>query len=201
MNDRSLALDRRHLLHLSLAALPALLWAGRGLAAEAPVEPSRAGGEGEGAHDFDYFLGSWQVAHRRLAKRLVGSTDWEEFEGNTHCQSILGGLANLNDSIAHRQGGTTRGMGLRAFDTTTGHWADWYLDGRTPTHIDPPGIGRFANGVGTFFSDETYEGRPVRVRGIFTPIRSGLAQWEQAYSVDAGKSWETNYVMGYSRND
>jgi hypothetical protein len=218
MNDPRFALDRRHLLHLSLAALPSLLTATRVLAASptgaadptgATVGATDPTGATAGAtdpitakpgpHDFDYFLGSWKVAHRRLGKRLVGSTDWEEFEGSTHCQSILGGLANMNDSVAHRASGLTRGMGLRAFDETSGNWADWYLDGRSPTHIDPPGIGRFAGGVGTFYSDETYERTPVRVRGIFTPVRAGFAQWEQAYSADGGKSWETNYVMRYTR--
>ena len=31
--------------------------------------------------DFDFLVGDWQVGHRRLRKRLVGSQDWDEFGG------------------------------------------------------------------------------------------------------------------------
>ncbi|RDD83226.1 DUF1579 domain-containing protein [Dyella tabacisoli] len=167
------------------------------LFAEDLAKPS-AGGTGP-EHDFDFFLGNWHVKHRRLKQRLVGNHDWEEFDGTSHCLSLLGGIVNLNETVVNRANGTYRGMGLRAFDAKTGNWADWYLDGRDPTQIDAPGTGRFANGVGTFLSEETYEGKPVTSRGLFTPITPSTCQWEQAYSTDHGKTWETNWVMRYTR--
>ena len=192
-------LDRRRLLGITLGTLPSLIalaTASRSIAEDGPKLPALQPG---GGHDFDFFLGSWRVHHRRLRKRLAGSDDWEEFEGTTRCQTLLDGLVNVNESIGHRSSGTTRGLGIRAFDAKTNTWADWYLSGAAPTEIGPPGIGRFENGVGTFLSDEEFEGRPVKVRGRFTSIHRDLAQWEQAFSPDAGKTWETNWVMRYSR--
>jgi hypothetical protein len=180
--------QRRQLLTL-LAALPGVVALARAEGAPADSAPS----------DFDYFLGDWKVRHRRLAQRLVGSNEWEEYEGSTHCQAILGGIANFNDSITHRAGSTYRSLGLRAFDPTTKVWTDWSLDGRNPTQVTVDGVGRFANGIGTFFADDTYNGKPVRVRGTFTPLSASSAQWEQAYSPDGGRTWETNYVMLYTR--
>ncbi len=156
-------------------------------------------GNDSGIHSFDFFLGSWRVHHRRLKKRLAGARDWEEFEGTTKCQSLLGGLVNLNESVSTRGGKTTRGLGLRAFDERTNTWADWYLSESSPLDLGTPGLGHFENGVGTFLSDEEFEGRPVRVRGRFTPLGPGEAQWEQAFSPDGGNTWETNWVMRYSR--
>ena len=75
------------------------------------AKPQVAGAGPE--HDFDFFLGSWKVAHRRLKKRLANNNEWEEFEGATRCESILGGIANFNDSVSYRASGTSRGMGLR----------------------------------------------------------------------------------------
>jgi hypothetical protein len=173
------------------AALATLGAAGDGLAQVAP--------RADGARDFDFFLGRWTVKHRRLRKRLAGSDDWEEFDGTTTCQSLLGGMVNINESVSMRGGVTSQGLGLRAFDAKTGDWADWYLSGGDPTRIDAPGIGRFANGIGTFLSDDSFEGRPIKVRGVFTPIRPGLAQWEQAFSPNGGGAWETNWVMRYTR--
>jgi len=179
--------QRRQVMTL-LAALPGLLALGR-------VEAAADSAPG----DFDFFLGDWKVRHRRLAQRLVGSTEWEEYEGTTRCQAILGGLANFNDSITHRAGATYRSLGLRAFDAKTQAWTDWSLDGRSPTQVTVDGVGQFANGVGTFFADDTFDGRPVRVRGTFTPVSTGAARWEQAYSPDGGRTWETNYIMLYTR--
>lgn len=182
-------IDRRRLLTL-LASLPGLM---------TPAAAGRAASPSGGEHDFDFFLGSWTVRHRRLGRRLVGSNDWDEFDGTTTCQAILGGFANFNDSVSRRPGGISRGMGLRAYDPKTSTWADWYLDGRNPTKIEVHGLGRFAGGVGTFFSEDTWDGRAVKVRGIFTPLTPTSMQWEQAYSADGGESWETNYVMRYDR--
>lgn len=189
--------DRRRLLQLSLAALPGLLASGHAssvLAATASVPPAAGS-----VHDFDFFLGAWNVRHRRLRQRLAGSDDWEEFDGSTTCQSLLGGIVNLNESISHRGGRTATGMGLRAFDAAKGLWADWYLDGSNPLQLDAPGVGRFTNGVGTFLCDDLFAGKPIKVRGVFTPIDPRAAQWEQAFSPDGGKTWETNWVMRYTR--
>lgn len=180
--------DRRTLI-LALAALPSL--------AVAPGLAQPAGGGS--IHDFDFFVGSWTVHHRRLKKRLAGDNDWEEFEGTTTCQSLLGGVVNLNESFARRASGPSSGLGLRAFDAKTRVWADWYLSAADPLNLGEPGLGRFENGVGTFLSDESFEGRPVKVRGRFTSLSPDLAQWEQAFSPDGGATWETNWVMRYSR--
>ena len=180
------------------AALAGALAFGAG---ESIAEIPLVGGAGTplGIRSFDFFLGSWNVHHRRLRKRLAGSNEWDEFEGTTKCQSLLGGIINLNESASTRGGKAFRGMGLRAFDAKTDRWADWTFSEASPFDLGTPGIGRFENGVGTFLSDEEYEGRPVRVRGRFTPISTDEAQWEQAFSPDGGRTWETNWVMHYSR--
>jgi hypothetical protein len=182
--------DRRTVA-LALAALSSL--------AAGPSFAQSAAGTLGSIHDFDFFVGFWTVHHRRLKKRLAGNDDWEEFEGATTCQSLLGGVVNLNESFARRAGGPTRGLGLRAFDARTGVWADWYLSGSDPLNLGAPGLGRFEDGVGTFLSDETFEGRPIKVRGQFRSLSLDLAQWEQAFSPDGGASWETNWIMRYSR--
>lgn len=186
--------DRRKILQLSLLAGAAgLLPFGDALAVP---EASKIDGV---SHDFDFFVGSWAVKHRRLKQRLVGSRDWQEFDGTCRCWSLLGGLANVNERIAHRPDGTSHGLGLRAFDAKSGTWADWNLSSKEPHKIDVPIIGRFENGVGTFLSDDTHEGIPIKVRGMFSKIAPASLQWEQAFSTDGGATWETNWVMNYTR--
>jgi hypothetical protein len=62
-------------------------------------------------------------------------------------------------------------------------------------------VGRFENGRGEFYGDDEDRGRPVRVRFIWSKIASSSAQWEQAFSLDQGQTWETNWIMEMTRID
>lgn len=151
-----------------------------------------------GCDDFDFLHGAWRVHHRRLRTRLVGDTDWEAFGGASACRPLIGGIGNVDDNVIELPAGTYRAATFRLFDPASGLWSIWWADGRAP-RLDPPLQGRFENGVGTFFGDDVLDGRPIRVRFIWSRIAASDAQWEQAFSPDAGRSWETNWVMAFSR--
>ena len=59
--------------------------------------------------------------------------------------------------------------------------------------------GGFKDGIGTFLADETFNGRPIKVRFRWSEITPKSARWEQAFSPDGGATWETNWVMHFSR--
>jgi hypothetical protein len=89
---------------------------------------------------------------------------------------------------------------VRAFDAKTGEWAIWWVDSRNPHGpLDPPMKGRFENGVGTFYGDGTLDGKPMRTRFFWTHPTDATAHWEQAFSFDAGKTWDTNWIMDLRR--
>jgi len=148
----------------------------------------------DGRHDFDFFVGRWSVAHRRLRRRLAGDTQWDEFGGLCEMRQMVGGLVNVDDNIIELPAGTYRAATVRAFDPATQSWSIWWIDGRNP-RLEPPVIGRFENGVGTFLGDDTFEGRAITVRFLWSQMKDGRLSWEQAFSTDGGKSWETNWIM------
>lgn len=151
-------------------------------------------------HDFDFLAGEWRVEHRRLKERLAGNTEWIAFSGTSKAQPVMGGVANIDDNFLDMPGGAYRAVTLRAFERETSLWSIWWLDGRTPqSPLDPPMRGRFENGVGLFLADDTFNGKPIRVRFIWSRITPTSARWEQAFSADAGKTWETNWVMDFTR--
>ena len=151
-------------------------------------------------HDFDFLIGSWRVHHRRLKLRLAGNHDWEEFEGTSRLEMTMAGAGTVDDNWLDLPGGAYRAVGIRAYDPKTGLWSIWWLDGRTPFgDLDPPVKGRFVNGVGVFYADDTLRGKPVRVRFIWSNITANSAHWEQAFSPDGGKTWEVNWVTDFSR--
>jgi hypothetical protein len=47
--------------------------------------------------------------------------------------------------------------------------------------------------------DDTLDGKPIRVRFIWSKITPTSCQWEQAYSRDAGVTWESNWIMNFTR--
>jgi hypothetical protein len=153
-----------------------------------------------GVHDFDFFVGHWQVHHRRLKERLANSHEWIKFEGTTVAQKLMQGYGNIDDNVLEFPGGTYRAVTLRSFDPKSQQWSIWWLDSRSPQGpLDPPVRGSFKDGVGTFYADDVLNGKPIRVRFIWSEITPTSCQWEQAFSSDNGASWETNWVMEFAR--
>jgi hypothetical protein len=161
-----------------------------------PLEAAPAAG----ARDFDFLIGRWSVAHRRLRRRLEGDTRWDRFGGTCEMRLLLGGLGNIDDNIIALPDGTYRGSALRLFDPATTRWSIWWMDSRAPG-LQPPVHGRFENGVGTFRGDDTLRGRPIRVRYVWSDIAATHARWVQAFSPDAGATWEENWIMEFTRAD
>lgn len=152
----------------------------------------------QGAHGFDFLHGDWSVRHRKLRKRLAGSTDWFEFPGTLHVDSILGGAGNFDRNGLADPNGAYEAHSLRLFDAKADRWSIWWLDSRSPA-IDPPVVGGFDGLKGIFFGEDVFEVRPIRVRTTYEPLGRGKAEWTQAFSADGGATWEVNWIMEFSR--
>lgn len=151
-------------------------------------------------HDFDFFFGSWSVKHRYRKAWLAGSDEWIEFTGTCHAQPTMGGAGNMDDNVLDKPGGTYRAMTVRTYDPKTQSWQIWWFDGRNPHGpVDPPMVGTFQDGVGTFLADDTVGGKKVKVRFLWSRITPTSCQWEQAFSEDGGTTWETNWIMENTR--
>jgi len=155
----------------------------------------------ETSPDFDFFMGMWVIRHRRLKDRLAGCSEWVEFDGTASAQKLLAGQANVDDHVLEFPEGKYRAASLRCYDPTRKLWSIWWLDSRSPGQLDPPVVGKFDDGIGTFFAEDTFAGRPIRVRFRWTDTQSGAPHWEQAFSDDGGKTWETNWTMDFTRSE
>ena len=151
-----------------------------------------------GARDFDFFLGEWKTHNRRLKERLKGSNEWEEFEATDSVKPILGGLGNFDEFKTVFRGQPLEGVTLRLFDPATGEWSLYWADSREGV-LQKPLVGRFTGGKGEFFADDEHEGTKIKVRFLWSHQGNDSAHWEQAFSTDGGKSWETNWTMDMTR--
>lgn len=152
------------------------------------------------AHGFDFLAGSWRIENRRLRSRLTGSSDWEEFAARGTCRPVLDGAGNVDDFVplAGSAWSGYEGGSLRLFDSATEQWSIYWFDNVTHRLL-PPVHGTFENGVGKFYGLDNHEGQPVRVRFRWSGITPTSACWEQAFSADDGETWETNWIMDFTR--
>lgn len=158
----------------------------------------------DGRHDFDFYFGHWRIRNERLKQRLVGSTEWETFEATQECRPVLGGLGNVDEFITDwgRPGESEPfiGMTLRLYSPQTQKWSLYWI-GNHDGVLEPPVVGHFEDGVGTFDGSAEHGGRPVIARFIWSDITPTSAHWQQAFSTDGGVTWETNWHMWMTRID
>ncbi len=148
---------------------------------------------------FDFFTGTWRVAHHRLQSRLAGCTTWDKFDGSCTVWRVLGGHGNVDDNVLHLPGQDYRAITLRSYDPASDQWAIWWLDARQPHQLDVPVKGRFEGGIGIFFADDMLDGKAIRVRFSWLNVQTPSPRWEQAFSPDDGQSWEVNWTMDFTR--
>jgi hypothetical protein len=156
----------------------------------------------DGRHDFDFFYGRWQQKNRKRANLLVrDDASWIEFESRAEVMPILGGLGNIDTYKAPRSPGRPgfEGFSLRLFDPGTGLWRIWWASTIGHGQLDAPVVGRFRNGIGVFECDDVVQGVQVRVRFTWKAITERSATWEQAFSLDGGESWDTNWITQHTR--
>jgi hypothetical protein len=150
------------------------------------------------AKDFDFWMGTWNVHNRRLRERLAGSDEWDEFDATSVARPLLDGMGN-EDEFRTDYGGGFIGMSFRFFDPETKQWWIYWADTRRCGKLDPPVIGAFDGDVGVFEGEDTFDGRPILVRFTWSRVTTTSPRWEQAFSEDGGETWETNWMMEFTR--
>ena len=152
----------------------------------------------DGQHDFDFEFGSWHARVERLAKPLSGSTTWMTYEGPSIVRKVWDGRANLGEINLTGPAGRIQGLSLRTYDPQSQQWRISWANSNDGL-LGVPMVGGFADGRGEFYNQETYEGRAIFVRFIFSGITPAAFKIEQAFSADGGKTWEINWVAKFAR--
>jgi hypothetical protein len=166
------------------------------------LSPAPVGG-GDGRHDFDFLVGHWRVANRKLQSPLAEeSQDWVRFDADVETESILGGLGNIDRYSAPKFPGRPgyQALAVRLFDPDSRVWRIWWASTVGGGELDTPVIGRFAEGRGLFECDDLIDGRMLKVRFEWLEINTGSPRWEQSFSVDGGLTWRRNWIMQWHRD-
>jgi hypothetical protein len=154
--------------------------------------------ERNGQHDFDFNFGIWKTHISRLRNPLTGSTAWAEYDGISVVRKVWDGRASLFELEADGTAGHIEGVGLRLFNPQSHQWSLNWANSSMGT-LGQPMIGEFKDGRGEFFDQEPFSGRTIFVRNGFSNITRDSSRFEQAFSDDGGKTWETNWIMTFIR--
>ena len=146
-----------------------------------------------GQHAFDWEIGTWKTHLRRLSKPLSGSDEWVEYTGTSVVTEVLDGRANLVELRVEGPAGRIHGASLRLYNPQARQWSLNYASARNGT-LSRPMFGGFRNGRGEFHGQEDLDGRAILVRFVISDITPDSARFEQAFSDDGGRTWETNWI-------
>ena len=156
--------------------------------------------EHDGQHDFDFLFGRWKVHARRLSHPLTGSNQWIEFDGTNTVHRLWDGRANLDEFEADAPGGHVEGLTIRTYDAKSHQWNIYWSSQSNGTIDFPPMVGEFNNGRGEFYDSEKYNGKGILVRFLWRVNSGDSCHWEQAFSQDGGRTWETNFAWDLTRD-
>lgn len=169
------------------------------LLASASSSAAAGNAAGDGKDAFDWEIGTWKTEVRRLAKPLSGSNEWLEYAGTSVVRDVLDGRANLVELRVQGPAGRIEGISLRLFNPQTGQWSLNYAGSNGM--LTPPVFGGFRDGRGEFFGQDDVDGRAILVRFVVSEITRDSARFEQAFSVDGGRTWELNWIATDTRID
>src|SRR5215467_7522744 len=183
-----------------ITLLPALLLcAGFAYADGAPSTPSKSQDEPhDGRHDFDFEFGDWKMHLSRRQKPLTGSNAWIQYEGTSIVRKVWNGAANLGEIELDGPGGHIEGLSLRTYNPESRQWNVHFANSASGVLGDAM-VGGFRDGRGEFYDQESYDGRAIFVRFVFSDITPKSFKFEQAFSDDGGKTWEPNWIATFTR--
>ena len=161
---------------------------------ELDIQPSAT----SSANDFDYLVGHWKLADKKLKSRLSNSNEWISFESTVEMKKILNGIGNMDIYRTTVDGKPFEGVALRLFNPNTRLWSIYWADSNIGT-LDPPMVGSFDGNIGKFYCKDKYKGIDIIVLFLWDKTDPEHPVWSQAFSPDNGVTWEWNATNTSSR--
>ena len=152
-----------------------------------------AGAFRDGQHDFDFNFGVWRTHIQRLQHPLSGSSDWTKMEGTVTVRKVWGGEGQLEEIEADGTAGHWSGLTMFLYNPQSHQWSQTFAS-KSSGMLEAPIVGEFKNGRGELYGQDTFNGRSILVRGVWSDISPDAHKFEQAFSTDGGKTWEINFI-------
>jgi hypothetical protein len=147
---------------------------------------------------FDFLVGTWDVHNRRLRRPLSGSDEWYETQASASSTTLHNGAISVDEMWYAEEG--FAGTSFRTYEPASDVWTISWVNSTTG-RVQPPVSGRWDEAGEVFDAQgpDVFDGRPILASYRWHSITAESAVWEQAFSADDGATWETNWVMTWTR--
>jgi hypothetical protein len=95
--------------------------------------------------------------------------------------------------------GHLEALSLRLYNPQSHQWSLNFANRAGGQMSLTPSIGEFRDGRGEFYDQEMLGDRAILVRFVISDITPNSVRFEQAFSADGGKTWETNWIATDTR--
>ncbi|HEX5184268.1 MAG TPA: hypothetical protein VFW19_14110 [Allosphingosinicella sp.] len=180
-----------------LACLSAAAIAGTA-AGPARAQAAPAAAAHDGRHDFDFHFGTWTTHIARRAHPFSGSDAMVHLTGTVTVRKVWDGAAQLEEIEADGPAGHWEGMSLFLYNPAARQWSQSFIAAEDGT-LGAPLVGAFADGVGRLYGQDILDGRAILVRGTWSGISADACRYEEAYSADGGRTWESEFSASLTR--
>ena len=182
-----------NLVRLATVFLVATSWA---LVADAGAQAGAA--LRDGSHDFDFNIGVWHTHIRRIPDPWSGSDKSVVLDGTVTVRKVFDGRAQLEEIEADGPNGHWEGMTLFLYNPEAHQWSQSFIDSKMAT-LNSPEIGAFHDGRGELFSSDTFNGKSILVRAVWSNIAPDSHRFEESFSNDGGKTWAPAFIAELKR--
>lgn len=179
-----------------ILAASAALWAWPVNALGEPAQPPQEARDGQ--HDFDFNFGTWNSHIKRILDPLSGSSKSIELNGTVTVRKVWGGRAQLEEIEADGPNGHWEGLTLFLYNPQAHQWSQSFVNSNSGV-LTVPSIGAFKDGRGELFASDTFNGRAILVRGVWSDIKPDSHRYEESYSDDGGKTWAPAFIATLTR--
>ena len=178
-----------------ILAASAALWAFPSIALSEPAQPPQEIRDGQ--HDFDFNFGTWKSHIKRILDPLSGSTQSIELNGTVTVRKVWGGRAQLEEIEADGPSGHWEGMTLFLYNPQAHQWSQSFVNSKDGV-LGVPSVGSFKDGRGELFAADTFNGRAILLRGVWSDIKPDSHRYEDFYSYDGGMTWATDLIATFT---
>jgi hypothetical protein len=152
----------------------------------------------DGAHDFDFNIGVWHTHIRRVLDPLSGSDKSIVLDGTVTVRKVFDGRAQLEEIEADGPNGHWEGLTLFLYNPQAHQWSQSFINSKMAA-LSSPEIGAFHDGRGELFASDTFNGKAILVRAVWSNIAPDSHHFEDSYSNDGGKTWAPAFIAELTR--
>ena len=143
----------------------------------------------DGAHDFDFDLGVWKTDIVRRVHPLTGSQETVHMTGTVKISKLWNGKAQVEEIEADGpKGSHWEGMTVFLYDPKARQWSMNFASGSVGK-MTPPMVGSFQDGSIQLYGSDTFDGRPVKIRAVWSDFKPTSHTYREFVSADGGATW------------